>query len=41
MCTCITFCRIRELFSTALIGPVTFGGRKLCLLVLHSAGPGS
>ena len=34
MCTCITFCWIRQLFSTALIGPVTFGGRELCVLAL-------
>jgi hypothetical protein len=24
-----------------MIGPVAFGGRELCVLVLHSAGPGS
>jgi hypothetical protein len=41
MCTCITFCWIRHLFSTTLIGTVTFGKRELCLLVLHSAGQDS
>jgi hypothetical protein len=39
MCTCITLCWTRLLFNTALIGPVVFGGRVLCVLVLHSAGP--
>jgi hypothetical protein len=41
MCACITFCCIRQLFNTTLIGPVTFGGRELCICVLHSAGPDS
>jgi hypothetical protein len=38
MCTCITFCWIRQLSRTTLTGPVTFGVRELCLFVLHSAG---
>jgi hypothetical protein len=38
MCTCITFCWIRQLSSTTLTGPVTFGVRELCLFILHSAG---
>jgi hypothetical protein len=38
MCTFITFCCTRQLFNTTLIGPVTFQGRELCVLVLHSAG---
>jgi hypothetical protein len=41
MCTCITFCWIRQLFSTTLTGPVAFGGRDLYVLVLHSVGPDS
>ena len=41
MCTCITFCWTRQLFNTTLIGPVTFEGRELCVLVLHSAVPDS
>ena len=41
MCTCITLCCSRELYNTALIGPVTVGGRELCVLVLHYAGPDS
>jgi hypothetical protein len=41
MCMCITFCWIRQLFNTTLTSPVTFGGRVLCVLVLHSAGPDS
>jgi hypothetical protein len=41
MCTCITFCWIRQLSNTTFTGPVTFGGRELCALVLHSAGPES
>jgi hypothetical protein len=41
MCTCITLCWTRQLFSTTLIGSVTFGERDLvlCVHVLHSAGP--
>jgi hypothetical protein len=41
MCTCITFCWTRHLSSTTFTGPVTFGGRELCVFVLHSAGPES
>jgi len=41
MCTCVTLCWTRQLFNTALIGSVTFWGRELCVLVLHSAGPDS
>jgi hypothetical protein len=41
MCTCIIFCWTRELSNTTLIGPVAFGERELCGLVLHSAGPDS
>jgi hypothetical protein len=41
MCTCITFCWIRQLFNSTLIGAVTFRRRELCLLVLHSAGQDS
>ena len=41
MCTCIIFCWIRQLFNTNLIGAVVFGGRELCVLVLHSAGSDS
>ena len=41
MCTCITLCCTRQLSNTTLIGPVVFGGRELCVLVLHSAGPDS
>jgi hypothetical protein len=37
MCTCITFCWIRQLFNTTLTGPVAFGGQELCVIVLHSA----
>ena len=39
MCTCIIFCWIRQLFSTTLIGSMTFGGLISCVLVLYSAGP--
>jgi hypothetical protein len=39
VCTWITFCWTRQIFNTALIGPVVFGERELCVLVLHSAGP--
>jgi hypothetical protein len=38
MCACVTFCWIRQLSSTTLTGPVTFGVRELCLCVLYSAG---
>jgi hypothetical protein len=41
MCTCITFCWIRQLSNTTLTGSVVFGGRELCVLVLHSAGSDS
>ena len=41
MCTCIAFRWTRELSNTTLIGPVAFGDRELCGLVLHSAGPDS
>jgi hypothetical protein len=41
MCICITFCLTWQLFSTTLIGPVTFQGRELCVLLLHSAVPDS
>jgi hypothetical protein len=41
MFTCITFCWIRQLFNTTVIGPVAFGGRELCVLVLDSAGSDS
>jgi hypothetical protein len=41
MCTCITFCRTRQLFNTTLTDPVVFGGRELYVLVLHSAGSDS
>ena len=41
MCTCITFCSIRELINTTMIGRVAFGGRELCVLVLYSSGPDS
>jgi hypothetical protein len=37
MCTHLTFCWTRQLFITTLVGPVTFEGRELCVLVLHSA----
>jgi hypothetical protein len=37
MCTYLTFCWIRPLFSTTLIGPVAFGGRELCVLELHQS----
>ena len=40
MCTFITFCWTRQLSSTTLIGPFALGERDLCVLVLHSAGPG-
>ena len=39
LCTCITLCWTKQLFSTTLIGPVAFRGRELFVLVLHSAGP--
>jgi hypothetical protein len=38
MCTCIICCWIRQLLNTNLTGPVAFGGRELCVLVLYSAG---
>ena len=41
MCTCITFCWTRQLFNTTLTGPVAFGGRVLCVLVLHAVGSNS
>jgi hypothetical protein len=41
MCVCITFCWTRQLANTALIGPVAFGRRELCVLVLYSAGSDS
>ena len=41
MFTCITFCWIRELFKTIMIGSVAIGGRELYVLALHSAGPHS
>jgi hypothetical protein len=41
MCTCITFCWIRQLINTTLTGPVAFGGRVLCVLVLHAVGSNS
>jgi hypothetical protein len=41
MCSCITFCWTRQLFSTTLICPMAFVGRVLCVLVLHSTGPDS
>ena len=41
MCTFITFCCTRQLFNTTLIGPATFGGGELYVIVLHSAGPDS
>jgi hypothetical protein len=41
MCTWITFCWTRQLFNTTLTGSVAFGGRELCVLVLHSAGSDS
>jgi len=41
MITGITFCWTRQLFNTTLIGPVVFGERELCVLVLHCAGPDS
>jgi hypothetical protein len=41
MCTCIIFCWIRQLFNTTLSVPVAFGGRELCVFVLHSAGSDS
>jgi hypothetical protein len=39
MCTCITFCWIRALFNTTLIGPVVFGGHGIYVLAFYSAGP--
>ena len=41
MCTCITFWWTKQLFKTTLTGPVAFGGRELCVLILHSAGSDS
>jgi hypothetical protein len=41
MCTCITFCWIRQLFTTTMNGHVFFVGRELCGLVLHSTGSDS
>jgi hypothetical protein len=41
MWTYITFCWTRQLFKNILTGPVAFGGRDLCVLILHSAGPDS
>ena len=41
MCTCNTFCWTRQLFKTTLIGAVAYGGRKICVLVLHFAGSDS
>jgi hypothetical protein len=41
VCICIPFCWTRQLFNTALTGPVAFGGRELCVFVYHSAGPDS
>ena len=41
MCICITFTRTRKLFNTTLTGPVTFGGRELCVLVLYVVGSDS
>jgi hypothetical protein len=41
MCTCITFCWIRQLSNTTLTDPVEFGVQELSVLVLHSAGPDS
>jgi hypothetical protein len=41
MCTCSTFYWTRQLFSTNCICPVAFGGRELCVPVLHSTGPDS
>ena len=41
MCTCIIFCRIRQLLNTNLTGPVALGGRESCVLVLYSAGSDS
>jgi hypothetical protein len=38
-CTCIIFCWTRQLFNTTFIGAMTFWGRQLCVLVLHSAEP--
>ena len=39
MCICITFCWIRQLFTTTMNDHVVFVGRELCGLVLHSTGP--
>jgi hypothetical protein len=39
MCNCITFFWTKQLFNSVLIGPVAFGGRDVCVLVLHSGGP--
>ena len=41
MCTFITFWWTRQLFNTTLIDAVAFGGRDICVLVLHTAGPDS
>ena len=41
MCSCITFRWTRQLSSTTLIGPLAFGERDLCVVVLLSAGPDS
>jgi hypothetical protein len=41
MFTFITFYWIRQLSSTTLTDPVTFGGRQLFVPVLHSAGTDS
>ena len=41
MCSCITLWWTRQLSSTTFIGPVAFGGREICVLVLHSAGTDS
>jgi hypothetical protein len=41
MCTGITFCWNRQSFNITLIGPMTYGGRELCVLVLYSAGSDS
>jgi hypothetical protein len=41
MCTCITFCWTRHLFKTTLTGPVAFGEREVCVLILDSAEPDS
>ena len=41
MCTCTTFCWIRQLFTTNMNGLVVFVGRELFVLILHSAGSDS